>query len=543
MATPDRIADLRAAVAAQDWQAAYDGSTPDSSDAPEVEADRADLRADAAWWLGRLDDCIEARERAYRLYEELGDAERAGQCAVWLYEHHSFVVKPAIAGAWLRRARRVLESERESTAYGALLLREAEWAHGSGELARASELASDVVALARRLKSADLEAEGLQTKGRVLIDSGDVADGMGHLDEAMLFAVEGRLRPYSTGKVYCSLISACEELGDLDRAAEWTEATMKWAAQAPFAIFPGICRVHRAVVLKRGGALADAEREAMLAGEELLRTHRPNSAAAYAEVGDIRRRLGDLERAEEAFDRAQELCGRACGERALLSLAQGRITAAVSTAAECMRATGDASLARARVLPIYVQVLIASGDPGAAAQAVDELEAIAAKFGTPFLRATYASTRGRWQLAAADPDAVRTLQSAVDAWQALDVPYEVATARTLLGQALRLGDDEAGAAEAFAQAAEQFDAIGARLDARQVYGSAKVALPAGLSEREVEVLRLIASGLTNNDIAGQLHLSVKTVSRHVSNIFTKIGATSRSGATAFAFEHDLVRKT
>jgi DNA-binding CsgD family transcriptional regulator len=542
MGSPDPLADLRAAVAAQEWQAAYDAGAPVSTDAPEVAADRADMFADAAWWLGRLDDCIEARERAYRLYEELGDAERAGQCAVWLYEHHLFVVKPTIAGAWLRRARRALETEHESTAYGALLLREAESAHGGGELPRAGELADDVIALARRLKSADLEAEGLQTKGRVLIDSGDVADGMGHLDEAMLFAVEGRLRPYSTGKVYCSLISACEELGDLDRAAEWTEATMTWAAQAPFAIFPGICRVHRAVVLKRGGALADAEREAMLAGEELLRTHRPNSAAAYAEVGDIRRRLGDLDRAEEAFDRAQELCGRACGERAVLLLAQGRVTPAVTTAAECMRATNAESLARARVLPIYVQVLIASGDAVAAAEAVDELETIAAKFGTPFLRATHASTRGRWQLAVGDAGAVPTLQQAVDAWHALDVPYEVATSRTLLGQALRLSGDEAGAAEAFARAAEQFDAIGARLDAQQVYGSAKTALPAGLTEREVEVLRLIASGLTNNDMAGQLHLSVKTVSRHVSNIFTKIGATSRAAATAFAFEHDLVRR-
>ena len=141
------------------------------------------------------------------------------------------------------------------------------------------------------MRSPDLEAEALQTKGRVLIDLGDTKEGLGHLDEAMLFAVEGRLGPYSTGKVYCSLISACEEVGDLERAAEWTEATMQWAAQHPLAIFPGICRVHRAALLKRRGDLAEAEREAERACTELQHSHVGNTAAAYAEMGDIRRRL------------------------------------------------------------------------------------------------------------------------------------------------------------------------------------------------------------------------------------------------------------
>jgi ATP/maltotriose-dependent transcriptional regulator MalT len=540
MDAPDPLATVRDAVAAQDWPAAYDAAAPVTTDGVQVEAERADLLADAAWWLGRLDACIEARERAYRLFDELDDAQRAGQCAVWLYEHHLFVARPTIAGAWLRRARRALEGEQESTAYGALLLREAETAHGGGDLARADQLATDVIALGRRLRSADLEAEGLQTKGRVLIDRGEVTNGMGHLDEAMLFAGDGRLRPYSSGKVYCSLISACEELGDLGRAAEWTEATMRWASRAPFAIFPGICRVHRAVVLKRRGALADAEREATLAGQELLGSHRGISAAAYAEVGDIRRRLGDLDRAEEAFARAQELCGQVCGERALLLLAQGRGAAAVSTAAECLRTTPAKSLARGRVLPIYVQVTIAAGDHDAAARATGELCEIAELFGTPFLRATLASTRGRLELAVGALTAASTLHTAVDTWHALGVPYEVATARTMLGQALRDSGDEAGAVAAFTAAAEQFDAIGARLDAQRVSGNARPALPAGLTGREVEVLRLIVEGLTNNDIAGQLQLSTKTVSRHVSNIFGKIGVTSRSAATAFAFDHELV---
>lgn len=536
----DPLVPARDAVSRYDWAGARDAALAPPTGPPELEAERADLLAEAAWWLGRLDECIEARERAYRLYDDLGDDRRAGQCAVWLYEHHGFQARPAVSGAWLRRARRSLEHEAVGAEHAALFLREAETAHGGGDLEGALALTDTALTLARRLRSPDLEAEALQTKGRILIDEGEIADGMGHLDEAMLFAVEGRLGPYATGKVYCSLISACEELGDLDRAAEWTEATMRWARNHPFAIFPGICRVHRAVVLKRRGSLAEAEREAAQACEELHDSHLPNTAAAYAEMGDIRRRLGDLDRAEEAFDTAQELCGRPCGSRALLRLAQGRVNAARSIIDGCLRDTPSNRLGRASLLPVLVHVAIAAGDLDAAAAAADELEEIVAASTTPMLAATSRATRGRLQLAHGDPAAAGTLQDAVDRWQALGVPYEVATARTLLGQALRDRGDEAAAAQVFAAAAELFEQIGARADADLVLHNTQSVLPAGLTAREVEVLRLIAAGLTNNEIAVELYLSPKTISRHLSNIFTKIGVTSRAGATAFAFEHELI---
>ena len=181
---------------------------------------------------------------------------------MWLYEHYCFKARPAIAGGWLRRARRALENDPESVEYGALRLREAETAHGSGDLEASAAAAREVVDLGRRLRSPDLEAEALQTLGRVLIDAGDPAEGLATLDEAMLFAVEGRLRPYSTGKVYCSLISACEALGDLRRAAEWSEATSRWAQRHPLAVFPGLCRVHVASSLRSRGEWDEAEEQA-----------------------------------------------------------------------------------------------------------------------------------------------------------------------------------------------------------------------------------------------------------------------------------------
>ncbi len=536
MAAPT-VVDVRAAIERQDWSAAQDLAEAAQPTDPGEAAELADLCAEALWWLGRVDDCISAREDAYHGYLELGRSRDAGQCAVWLWEHHAISARPAIAGAWLRRARNELDGDPECVEYGALLLREAETADGEQRHTDALELATEVIALARVLGSANLEAEALQTKGRILIATGQMTEGMRHLDEAMLSAVEGRLGPYSTGKVYCSLISACEEVGDLERASEWTEATIRWAERHPFAIFPGICRVHRAVILKQRGEFAEAERQASIARDELRHSHLGNAASACVEIGDIRRRLGDLEGAAAAFASAEEICGGQCAEVALLRLAEGRVDLARGAIATCMATTPTGSLARSRLLPAVTQVAIADGNLVMATAAVAEMEELGARFATPFVEATVTSARGRLQLALGEPgDAQATLQRALSLWQRLAVPYEVATTWTLLGEAHEQAGDEAAAREAFATAVEEFDRIGARFAVAAADG---VPRPNGLTAREVEVLQLVAAGHTNQAIADELFLSIKTVSRHLSNIYTKIGVSSRSAATAFAFEHHL----
>ena len=542
MSDNDPLETVHDALRHSDWQAALDAARVASVDAPGLEADRLDSEAEAAWWLGRLDECIAAREAAYRIYEEQGDRRQAGQCAVWLWEHHTICARPATASGWLRRARRALDDDTESVAFGNLLLREAEMAHAAGDLDQAGQLATTALELARRLRSTDLEAEALQTNGRILIDQGHIDGGMSHLDEAMLFAVEGRLGPYATGKVYCSLISACEELGDLDRAAEWTDATIRWARQHPFSILPGICRLHRAIVLKRRGALDAAEEEAARACEELRESHVANSAAAWAEVGDIRRRLGQLDQAEGAFARSQSVSGAPCGGFALLRLAQGRIEEAMTIITSCVAQQSN-PLGRAGLLAMLVHIAIGAGDLGAAHRALSELETTAATFGTASLRAAEQSTRGRLLLADGDPAATVVLRQAVESWHGLGIPYEEATARTLLGQAMRAAGDERAATASFDTATRLFEQIGARLDAREALSESKPVLPAGLTEREAEVLRLVAGGLTNNEIATELFLSPKTVSRHLSNIFTKIGVSSRASATAFAVENHLLARS
>jgi ATP/maltotriose-dependent transcriptional regulator MalT len=528
------LAPARTALARHDWPAAHAAVPVEELDDPASEADRLDLLAEVLWWLGRLDECIVAREAAYRAYEALGDVCRAAQCAVWLYEHHGMRARPSVAAAWLRRARRMLEGEAPCAALGALLLREAEVAHGGDRLDDALELAERARALARTLGSADLEAEALQTLGRVLIDRGRPDEGLADLDEAMLLAVEGRLGPYSTGKVYCSLISACEELGDLRRAAEWTDETARWAEEHPFAIFPGICRVHRAMVLGRQGSFVDAEREALQACGELVTSHLPNAVAAFMEVGDIRRRLGDLAGAEEAFARAEELSGRTCVGAALLRLAQGRIDEARRIVTGCLVEQPANRPGRVDLLRATVQIAVAADDLGMAERCVEELEAIVATYDSVFARASALLARGRLELARGDAAASATLTEAARGWKELDIPFELATTRTVLAQALHDQGELDAAAAMFASARGLFDQLGVR-HAEE----APADRPAGLTEREVEVLRLLAEGRTNKEIAAELYLSAKTVSRHLSNIFTKIGVSSRAAATAFAYQHDL----
>jgi ATP/maltotriose-dependent transcriptional regulator MalT len=418
-------------------------------------------------------------------------------------------------------------------------------AHGGGDLAGAADLAERALALGRRLHCGDLEAEALQTHGRVLIDQGRPAQGLTLLDEAMLIALDGSLSPYSTGKVYCSLISACELLSDFGRAAEWIRAAAHWAEGHPFAVFPGLCRVHHATTLQWRGQWVEAEREASRACEELAGINHPNAAVAWAEIGDIRRRLGDLDAAEAAFGHADRLCAQARPGLALLRLAQGRADVATSVITNALEQAGWNRLARARLLPARAQIAIAAGDAASAAAAVDELEKIASEFGSDGLRAAAAMTRGRVQLADHDPAACATLRLAGGRWSDLGVPYELATTCTLLGQACREAGDESGAIVAFAAARRLFDDLGVALDARDAGSvpSAGSHLPGGLTVREAQVLRLVAAGHTNKEVAGALFLSDKTIARHLSNIFTKAGVTTRSGATAYAFEHDMIPRS
>ncbi|HET6773161.1 MAG TPA: helix-turn-helix transcriptional regulator [Acidimicrobiales bacterium] len=544
---------VREALGRHDWAAAHALAVAGAADLEQAEGrstdhdvvlgDWLDALAEAAWWLGRLDECIAARERAHACYDRAGATLPAGRCAVALFHHWCFKGKQAIASGWLGRARRALQAQPESPEYGYLLLYEAEVAHGAGDLTGATDLVEQALELGRRLRVPDLESQALQALGRLLIDDGRSAEGLARLDEAMLFAIEGRLSPFVTGRVYCSLVSACHELGDIRRANEWIEAVASWAESHPFTVFPGLCRLHRADLMQWRGDWQAAEAEARRACSELDDMYVANAAAAHAGVGEICRRRGDLDAAEDAFARAEALDARPAAGLALLRLAQGRVEAASAVISAAIEETTWNRLARGWLLPVEVQVAVALGDVDRARRAAAELTETARLFESPVLRAAGAAATGRVELAAGDARAGASLRVAVRRWVELDAPYEVATTRVVLARACRAAGDEEGAEASLAAAASVFARLGAALDMREVEAlrAARIPerLPCGLTVREAEVLRLVATGLTNKQIGAELSLSGKTITRHLSNIFAKIGVSSRAGATAFAFEHRL----
>jgi ATP/maltotriose-dependent transcriptional regulator MalT len=515
--------------------------TPDQQDAVTLEA-----LADAAWSVGNLDECTAARELAYNRFEADGNARGSARSAVTLYDYYCFKGRRAIANGWLQRAKRSLEGQSDAPEHALLLEREAEVANGSGALELALEKAGRALEIGRRLRNADIEAEALQCKARILISLGKPAEGFLLFDEAMLLGSEGRLSTFVLGKVYCSLISVCDQLGDLQRAAEWTEVGSNWADGQPSAFYPGLCRVHRAELLRLRGDWVSAEAEARRACTELEHLHVVNAGAAFYEIGEIRRRIGDLDGAEAEFRRAEALGFDPQPGLALLRLGQRKIDVAwrsISTA--LAEATWD-RLARAKLLPAHIQIAVAVDALDVAHASMDELATIADEYPTPWLLAVTTQARGRVELAAGDTGAAcGSLRRALEQMRVLELPYEAAETRVLLGAAYRTVGDEEAAVGSFRAAVEILERLGADTErARALVSHAgTMPLPNGLTAREAEVLCLVASGSTNKQMAEVLGLSEKTVARHLSNIFTKIEVSSRAAATAFAFEHELVGRS
>ena len=434
-----------------------------------------------------------------------------------------------------------LRSGRGWVEHGQLWLAEARVARGRGNAESELSYAQRAIEVGHRFGDADLVVLGRYIEGRLLVRQGKVDDGMATLDEAMLAAAQGELGPMATGQVYCNVIAACQELGDLRRAAQWTEALRGWCESQPASVFPGLCRVHRAEVLRLRGAWSEAEHEARQASENLVETMPAFASEALYQLGEVRRQRGELDEAELAFRQASDLGREPQPGLALVRLAQGKMDAA---AAGVRRGLAQESnrLTRARLLAARVEIAIAGGDLPDASAAAGELGGIAREYGSVALQAAAAFAHGRVELAGGHaPAALGSLHRSWELWQAADCPFEAAETRRALGLAcLEVGDVD-GAELALSSSLAVFERLGATAEAARTAGLLGARPPAaGLTRREVEVLRLVAAGKSNRKIAAELYLSVKTVARHLSNIFCKIDVTSRAAATAFAYEHGLI---
>ncbi|TYL53068.1 response regulator transcription factor [Agromyces mariniharenae] len=497
--------------------------------------------ATAALLVGRFEESVEWRTRAHEAFLADGDLDDAIRCAVWLGMEFMYVGQLAQGGGWFARAQRLLEEHPEGRPdHGFLFIPEGLAALYGGDGARAAASFSRAAELARTAKDADLVALGELGMGQSEIMLGRSAEGLARLDEVMVAVTAGELSPVPSGIVYCEVLQCCRQTFDVRRAHEWTRALDRWCAERPDMVaFSGQCHSHRAELFLLHGAWADALAAAELA-RELSELGDPNGMfGACYQIGEVHRLRGEPDAAAAAYEQAARTGFEPQPGLALLRLAQGEPDVARAMVVAAAERLDPAE--RRWLLPATVEIQLGVGDVAAAREVADELRELSRSSPMPMLLAVVEQADAAVRLAEGDArGALTASRRAWARWRDLDVPYEAARCRLIAARACRALDDEASAAmelDAARVALADLGAGQALAAAEAEWSTEPTPQPGGLSAREAEVLRLVAAGETNREIASDLFLSEKTVERHLSNIFGKLGVSSRSAATAFAFRH------
>ncbi|MEJ2204184.1 MAG: helix-turn-helix transcriptional regulator [Gemmatimonadota bacterium] len=546
MATKEFLEEGRRAVAQRAWRDAHASLRAARRQGGLSPEDLWGL-ALASYLVGEEKDFLDALREAHQGFLDRGDGLGAVRAAFWLGQHLASRGEIAGASGWFRRAARVVEDRgAEGVARGYVLLPEGHRQLMEGAYEESARKSGEAAEIGRRCRDKDLTALSTHLQGRAILRLGKLEDGLALLDEAMVAVAGDELSPVASGLIYCSVIGACREVWALGRAQEWTAALTDWCARQPDMIaYTGPCRVSRAEILQRRGEWSQALDEARLAQDRFARGSGPGSSgSALYQQGEVHRLRGEYAAAESAYRAASEAGLQPLPGLALLRLAQGEAEGAAAALRRALAETKE-PLQRARVLPAYVEILLEMGDTTAAAAACEELEGIAETWGGRVLETLSAQARGATLLCTGDAErALPLLRRACSEWHALEAPYERARVRVLLSAACaRVGDTEGSMLE-LSGARSAFERLGATTDlARLRESGTESSRPDrhGLTRRELEVLGWLATGRTNKAIAKVLSISEKTVARHVANIYTKLGLSSRSAATAYAYTHHLTR--
>lgn len=542
------LAAARDAYRRRDWPATREAFERARAQGIGLTADDLKHLSDATWWLGEIEATLGLAEDAYRRYLDDGRPREAATVAMEIAISLFLRGDDAEGSGWMSRCMRLLEDETvETPEHGYLLyVTGVEPQFGAPDRDGVIAAARHVGEIGRRHGDRNLVAAGLLGEGRMLVKDGQVAAGLAVLDEAMVAVVADELSPEWAGNIYCNMIAACYDLAEYRRAAQWTDATERWLETMPAAVlFHGICRVHRSQLHQLRGAWERSEREALRVVDELAGISVAVVAEARYQIGEIQRLRGDVVGAEEAYRQAHRGGRDPQPGLALLRLAENRVGAATAAIRAALIGQDQDRLRRARLLVAQAEIAIVANDLDLAKAASRELNEIADAYASSGLAAMATQVRGAVFLASGDhAAALPILRDASLRWRELDAPYEVARIGVLLATAYgSLGDGDARALELDAAAAT-FERLGAEVDAARLARiRVGVGPPGGLTEREGEVLSLVASGMTNRQIAGALAISEKTVARHLSNIFTKLDLPSRTAAAAYAFEHGLAAAT
>lgn len=540
----DQIEEARNFYRQGAWAEAYEAlSTAQATSV--LSGDDLEMLAMAAYLVDRDDDYLSALERAHRAHLDAGRWQRAVRSAFWLGLRLLFRGESGRAGGWLSRARRIVDANRgDCVEQGYLLLPSAQEHLDAGRCEVAHNTAADAASIGERFGDADLTALARHLQGRAMLQQGRVQRGIALLDDAMVAVAAGQLSPLVTGLIYCSVIEGCQQVHALARAREWTLALAGWCRSQPGMVaFTGLCLVHRAEILRFDGKWQDALEEAQRAREHFAqRANRRGGAAALYQQAEISRLRGELTAAETLYKDASLLGWDPQPGLAMLRMAQGRVDDAAAAIC-CAVGAAEGTFQRARLLPAQVEILLRVGEVAQARSACEELQQIAQACAADVLTALAAQARGEVELAMGDAAAaLSSLRCASAIWHDIEAPYEAARTRTVTASARQAMGDKDGAAMERVAARAAFERLGAAADVRLIDELAAVSNRArldGLTPRELQVLRLLATGRTNKAIAAELFLSQKTVTRHTSNIFDKLQIHSRAAATAYAYEHKL----
>ncbi|HEX3669174.1 MAG TPA: LuxR C-terminal-related transcriptional regulator [Acidimicrobiia bacterium] len=524
------------------WADAYAELSAADRDAP-LGLDDLEMLAAAAALAGDDPASTDAWARAHQEYVRAGDPAQAVRCAFWLVLGLMLRGELAPAAGWLARAQRLAGDVQGRAEEGCLLLGDAVQLMFAGDAEGANAMYSRAAEIGVRFGDPDVTAMARLGEGQTAIMLGRTTDGLTLLDEAMVAVTADETSATMTGLVYCAVIETCQEIFDVRRAREWTTALSRWCASQPELVpYRGQCLVHRAEILELQGNWPDAIDEAQRACERLAEPPHPAAGRAFYRRGELQRLRGEYDAADHSYREASRQGQSPHPGLAQLRYAQGQIDSAATAIRQALNEAQD-RMTRSSLLGAYVEIALAANNVQAARAAADELTQIAVDFGAPLMDAVSDHAAGAVLLAEGDPAlALEALRRACTRLQELDAPYDVARVRVHLGFAYRaLGDDDTAEMELDAARAA-FNRLGAAPDLARVEeltGTAASETAAGLTPREVEVLRLVATGMTNRAIADELFLSEKTLARHVSNIFTKLGVSSRAAATAYAYQHDL----
>lgn len=535
----------RSAYRERAWDDAFLALSDAHERTPLTVAD-LELLAWSAGLTGRQQSLLSYSEQLYEQFLAQGETLSAARWAFWTGFRLLGMRELARANGWLARAERLLEREPGSVMEGYMLLPSVRRNYMARAYEEALVLAQRAANIGDRHHDVDLATFARNLQGRALLRLGRIEEGLPLLDEAVIAADAGRLSPLITGLLYCSAIDSYHGIYALDRAREWNGALSRWCATQPQLVtFTGSCLVQRAELLELSGdwdeALAEARR---VAERATLASGNEGANLALYRLGELYRLRGQLNAAEEAYRAASQLGVEPQPGLALLRLAQGKSEQALSSLRRLVASESDA-LERLRFLPSYIEILLVRSERDEATRAVADLSAIAERFAVPLICALAAEARAQLALCLGDAQsALPELRRAFQIYQELGASYRAARVRATLCRAYKaLGDRDA--AELEREAAHAcFEKLGAATDLRALTESESedtCGRAHRLTPRELHVLRLLASGKTNKTIAGELHLSEKTVDRHVSNIFMKIGVATRAAATAYAYQHQLVR--